>query len=81
MQTGAEAALPASPEREVPVTPLRPLPIDEVERSTRERLVRRLAADRLRDLRDDGLSTAYMARMYAVDRDTLEEVMGELGLR
>jgi hypothetical protein len=59
--------------------PLRALPIEEVEvEAAREVLLHRLAADRLRDLRDDGLTLAYVARMYGVDLTEMEAVDAEL---
>lgn len=83
MTTAAEAALPASDERRTAsVTPIRPLPVPGADpaEAARAALLRRLACDRLRDLRDDGVTPAYVARMYAVDRAVLDEVMAELGL-
>ena len=48
----------------------------------RIRLIGQLAADRLRDLRDDGVSTAYIARMYGVDPSTIQEMMSTItGIR
>lgn len=80
MKTGAEPALSLAHDRQTaPVTPIRPLPL-EPEETERARLVRRLAADRLRDLRDDGVTVAYMARMYGVDHELMEEMIGALGL-
>ena len=59
---------------------LRALPVEEVDigAATRELLMRRLAADRLRDLRDDGLTLAYVARMYGVEPDEMEAMEAEL---
>ena len=59
---------------------LRALPVEEVDvaAANRELLMRRLAADRLRDLRDDGLTMAYMARMYGVEPDEMEALAAEL---
>jgi len=55
------------------------LPIDDsIEREARERLIRRLAADRLRDLQDDGVTMGYVARMYEVECELLEKISGEL---
>jgi hypothetical protein len=84
MRTGAEPALPAAfplgEGRAVdPRPPIRVLPtLDAGRREARETLLRRLAADRLRDLRDDGVTTAYVARMYGVERELLEEAMDEV---
>ena len=83
MRTGAEPALPvAFPQGEARASdprPIRVLPVqDAARREAREALLRRLAADRLRDLRDDGVTTAYVARMYGVDRELLEEAMDEV---
>jgi len=59
--------------------PLRALPIGEDDAgASRELLLRRLAADRLRDLRDDGLTLAYVAKMYGVEPDEMEAVEAEL---
>lgn len=80
MKTGAEPLLPRAEARpSAPVTPIRPLPLDTAE-TDRARLVRRLAADRLRDLRDDGVTVAYMARMYGVEPELMEEMVTALGL-
>jgi len=79
MRTAAESvaldtAAPAPPPRTI-----LPLPVEDVSaREAREDLVRRMAADRLRDLRDDGVTLAYVARMYGVDCDTLERLSTEL---
>jgi hypothetical protein len=83
MRTGAEPALPAAfPHRDGRTTDLRPIRVlpaqDAARREAREALLRRLAADRLRDLRDDGVTTAYVARMYGVERELLEEAMDEV---
>lgn len=43
-----------------------------------ERLVRRLAADHLRELRDDGLTVDYVARMYGVSAERMEILYREL---
>ncbi len=43
-----------------------------------ERLVRKLAADHLRELRDDGLTIDYVARMYGVSAERMEILYGEL---
>ena len=83
MRTGAEPALPAAfPQGDGRISdprPIRALPVqDPARREAREALLRRLAADRLRDLRDDGVTTAYVARMYGVERELLEEAMDEV---
>jgi hypothetical protein len=82
MSTAADGGPTYRGDRALPaVTPLRPLPPhpDPAE-VARAALLRRLAADRLRDLRDEGLTQAYIARMYEVDRPALEELMRALGL-
>lgn len=80
MRTGAQPALSPAEERQTAsVTPIRPLPADPQE-TEHARLLRRLAADRLRDLRDDGVTVGYMARMYDVEPALMEEVIGALGL-
>ncbi|HEV2149618.1 MAG TPA: hypothetical protein VGR37_19615 [Longimicrobiaceae bacterium] len=43
-----------------------------------ERLIRSLAADHLRELRDDGVTLDYMARMYGVSAERMEIVCAEL---
>ncbi|HYR09566.1 MAG TPA: hypothetical protein VEQ60_17460 [Longimicrobium sp.] len=79
MKTGAEPVLPMAPERQTAsVTPIRPLAIDADD--ARARLLRRLACDRLRDLRDDGVTVGYMARMYDVEQGLMEEMISALGL-
>jgi hypothetical protein len=81
MNTGAQPALPLAEQRpSALVTPIRRLAL-ETQDTTRARLQRRLAADRLRDLRDDGVTVAYMARMYDVEPGMMEEMICALGLR
>lgn len=41
-------------------------------------LVRQLAADHLRELRDDGVTLDYIARMYGVSPERMEILLGEL---
>lgn len=78
MKTGARPVLPLAPDRQAAtVTPIRvPVASDD---TARAQLLRRLAADRLRDLRDDGVTLAYMARLYGVDASLMEEMMSILG--
>jgi len=59
---------------------LRALPVEEIDigAANRELLMRRLAADRLRDLRDEGVTLAYVARMYGVEPDAMEAMEAEL---
>lgn len=81
MKSAAEPLLPLAQDRQAAsVTPIRPFPIDagpaDAERAT---LLRRLASDRLRDLRDDGVTVAYMARMYGVEQGLMEEMISALG--
>lgn len=81
MNTGAEAVLPVADERQsAAVTPIRPIPLDADPDTDRARLLRRLAMDRLRDLRDDGVTVGYMARMYDVEQRVMEEMITGLGL-
>ena len=80
MKTGAEPVLSRAQDRpSAPVTPIRPLPRDSAD-TERGQLLRRLAADRLRDLRDDGVTVGYMARMYGVEQELMEEMVRTLGL-
>ena len=81
MKNGAEpAAALDHPAATPPARPIRALPLeDPAEREARERLIRRLAADRLRDLRDDGVTVAYVARMYDVEPGAIEHLLAELG--
>lgn len=84
MKSGAEHARPLADERQgATVTPIRPLPVEpDPAAEARLRLLRRLAADRLRDLRDDGVSAGYIARMYGVETSEIQEMMtGITGLR
>ena len=77
MRTGAEPVHPlAENRRSATVTPIRPLPFAD----DRARLLRRLAADRLRDLRDDGVTVGYMARMYDVNQGMMQEMISDLAL-
>lgn len=50
----------------------------EDEREARARLIVQLAADRLREMRDDGVTLAYVARMYGVPADTMERLYADL---
>ncbi|MEW5930769.1 MAG: hypothetical protein AB1941_25185 [Gemmatimonadota bacterium] len=43
-----------------------------------ERLLRRLAADRPRELRDDGMTTDCVARIYGVSPERMEILYREL---
>ncbi len=86
MIRGAEASLGRALEvggpRLVPADAARPRtrPSDERDPAAEARtlLMLRLAADRLRDLRDDGVTFGYIARMYDVPTETIERVYGEL---
>jgi hypothetical protein len=79
MKPGAQPLLPVAQERQTAsVTPIRPLSLDAD--AARAGLLRRLAADRLRDLRDDGVTVGYMARIYGVEQGTMEEMIAALGL-
>ncbi|HET6231769.1 MAG TPA: hypothetical protein VFE05_16965 [Longimicrobiaceae bacterium] len=44
----------------------------------RAKLILALAADRLRELRDDGVTFGYIARMYEVPTDMLQKLHTEL---
>ena len=84
MKSGANPALSITEQRQsATATPIRtftvePDPLVEA----RTRLIGQLAADRLRDLRDDGVSTPYIARMYGVDASIIQEMMGTItGIR
>lgn len=78
MQHAVEAAY-ATPTTTPAPRPIRALPVEEVEvPDPRETVIRRLAADRLRDLRDDGLTLAYAARMYGIDADEMAAIEAEL---
>lgn len=83
MKTGAEPVLPMSDDRVgATVTPIRSRAIEaDPAAEARARLLRRLAADRLRDLRDDGVTISYVARMYGVELAQMEEVFSDVGLR
>jgi len=79
MTIGAESARPPTEVRpSATITPIRALPVDAKD-TERANLLRRLAADRLRDLRDDGVTIAYIARMYGVEPGTMEEMFSALG--
>jgi hypothetical protein len=64
----------------VPQPPaLRVMPTDDDESAARrDALIRRLAADRIRELRDDGLTLGYLARMYDTEPALLEQLFAEL---
>ena len=58
---------------------LRALPAEDGDgASVRDAVIRRLAGDRLRDLRDDGVTGAYIAGMYGVDAQEMEAITREL---
>jgi hypothetical protein len=82
MRTGAEPVLPLADDHQTAsVTPIRSLPLDaDPADAARAKLLRRLACDRLRDLRDDGVTVGYMARMYDVEQGMMEEMINALGL-
>ena len=78
MQHAAEAAYTAPAAAPAPRS-IRALPITEVQAvDPRELLIRRLAADRLRDLRDDGVTLGYTARMYGIDLAEMESLEADL---
>lgn len=81
MRTGAQPALPLAADRQTAtVTPIRSIVLDaDPADAARAALLRRLACDRLRDLRDDGVTVGYMARMYGVEQGMMEEMMSALG--
>jgi hypothetical protein len=84
MKSGANPALSMAQERQsATVTPIRTFTVEpDPAVEARSRLISRLAADRLRDLRDDGVSTGYIARMYGVDPATIQEMMSTItGIR
>jgi len=72
----AEAPLLST--RDTAPRPIRALPVTDIEPDPAEVLIRRLAADRLRDLRDDGVTLGYVARMYGVEAALLERLQSEL---
>jgi hypothetical protein len=57
--------------------PLGPLPVVAA-RDRLDPLVRRLALDRLRDLRDDGVTREYVGRIYGVSAERIRELEREL---
>ncbi|MBW3656263.1 MAG: hypothetical protein KY444_09150 [Gemmatimonadetes bacterium] len=80
MKSGANPALSMAEERQsATVTPIRTFTLEpDPAIEARTRLISQLAADRLRDLRDDGVSTAYIARMYGVDPSMIQEMMSTI---
>jgi len=84
MKSGADPALSMVEQRQsATVPPTRTFTVEpDPATEARIRLISQLAADRLRDLRDDGVSTAYIARMYGVDPSTIQEMMSTItGIR
>jgi hypothetical protein len=77
MKTGAAATVPAPSARSAATSAtIHPLPRTAVaEAVATDRVIRLLAADRIRDLRDDGVTEAYIARMYEVDEEALAAVI------
>ncbi len=57
--------------------PLGTLPV-AAPRERTDPLIRRLALDRLRDLRDDGVTAEYVGRMYGVTGDRILQLEDEL---
>lgn len=47
-------------------------------RESTDPLVTRLALDRIRELRDDGVTTEYIGRMYGVTGDRVQKLEEEL---
>jgi hypothetical protein len=82
MKTGAEPVLAlAEDRRTASVTPIRQFLVEaDPADAVRAGLLRRLASDRLRDLRDDGVTVGYMARMYGVEQGLMEEMINALAL-
>ena len=78
MREAVEPSLRQPPPVAAESRPLRVIPADPEENARREALIHRLAADRLRDLRDDGVTMAYVARMYDVDRALLDSLLDQL---
>jgi hypothetical protein len=79
MRNGAEPSFLPEPETLPHAPALRVLPTEhERVRAARDALVQRLAADRVRELRDDGVTMAYVARIYDVEIELLEQVLAEL---
>lgn len=79
MQNAAEATRREIPAlAPVPRPPLRAVPVVDVEPDPAEELIRRLAADRLRTLVDDGVTLSYVARMYGIPVDQIERLRNEL---
>lgn len=79
MPNTADATVPRDlPNRAPAPRPIRALPVEVVEPDPAEQIIRRLAADRLRDLADDGVTLAYVARMYDITPDQLERLRDEL---
>jgi hypothetical protein len=87
MSTGAEAARTPEPTRtSIASTPIRTLPVTpQAEAAATDRLIRRLATDRIRDLRDEGVTVGYIARMYGVTTGAMETLIRDelphLGIR
>jgi hypothetical protein len=50
----------------------------EVPAEAEDRLIRQLAADHLRELRDDGLTLGYIARMYGISPERMEQLYNHL---
>jgi hypothetical protein len=69
------AATPAAPARP---RALRAMETADPEQEARAHLVLRLAADRLRELRDDGVTFGYIARMYDVPPETITRLYDDL---
>lgn len=76
----AEAPLLDTRDTTATARPIRALPLNQIEPEPNpaEVLIRRLAADHLRELRDDGVTVGYVARMYGVEPALIERLQGEL---
>jgi hypothetical protein len=57
---------------------LRAVDAEDAEQEARARLIVRLAADRLRELRDDGVTFGYIARMYDAPADAMKHLYDDL---
>ncbi|MDB4951054.1 MAG: hypothetical protein JWM27_3703 [Gemmatimonadetes bacterium] len=72
-------AAPGDPRRAPRPRALPPLePRPDAAQEARARLILRLAADRLRELRDDGVTFGYIARIYDVPPETMTRLYDDL---
>jgi hypothetical protein len=76
--TARDFDLPISPAAPARRGGLRAVDMADPSHEARAQLILRLAADRLRELKDDGVTFGYIARMYDVPAETMTHLYDDL---